>query len=260
MQQVQRESLAIEDSLRLLDTVGLTGNVERVAGWIYREARGLRLPVFYLGRQPYRFMWELQKRLHAWRVAGEIPDVALLLEHKPVYTLGKNADRRNLLASRPADAEVVTTDRGGDVTYHGPGQLVGYPIVNLRERRPSVSWYIRRLEEVIIQTLATYGLAAGRAPGLPGVWVGRRKVAALGVRLARWTTMHGFAINVCVPRRYLDGMIPCGIPEYGVANLNDYLLAPVSVQEVSRRLAPLLQGFLGRGKSQISRFNLDPAT
>ncbi|UCH63531.1 MAG: lipoyl(octanoyl) transferase LipB [Fidelibacterota bacterium] len=235
-----------------------SGDVTQMAGWIRHQVRGLDLAVLYLGRQPYRLVWELQKQLHTWRVVGEIPDVALLLEHEPVYTLGKNADERNLLASRPANAEVVVCDRGGEVTYHGPGQLVGYPIINLRECRPSVTWYIRRLEDLIIRTLATFGITAVRISGLPGVWIGQQKVAALGVRLARWTTMHGFAINVSVPRRYLEGMIPCGISEYGITNLNDCLQEPVGVQEVSRRLIPLLQGLLGRGNGQISRLNLDP--
>jgi len=257
---VRQELPEVEKSIRFIGVSDLAADINQVAGEISRAPRDSRLPVFCLGRQPYRPVWELQRRLNAWRVAGKIPDVVLLLEHQPVYTLGKHADARNLLTSRLADAEVVATDRGGDVTYHGPGQLVGYPIINLRERRPGVTWYIRGLEDLIIRTLAAFGLTAVRIAGLPGVWVGRRKVAALGVRLVRWTTMHGFAINVCVPRRYFDGMIPCGILEYGVTNLNDYLPGPVSVQEVARRLAPLLQGFLGRGNGQISRSNLDPAT
>ena len=243
--QVSNALPAAKHQLGFIEVPGSAGNVVHVADQIRHQARGPRLTVFYLGRQPYRPVWELQRRLHAWRVAGEIPDLALLLEHQPVYTLGKNADARNLLAGRPADAEVVATDRGGDVTYHGPGQLVGYPIINLKDHRPSVSWYIRGLEEMIIRTLATFRLASDRVDGLPGVWVQGRKVAALGVRLARWTTMHGFAINVSVPRRYLDGMIPCGISDCDVANLNDYLPESASVAEVARRLAPLLRGFLG---------------
>ncbi len=256
---VRRELPEVEKSIRFIGVSDLAADINPVAGEISRAARGSRLPIFYLGRQPYRPVWELQRQLHAWRVAGEIPDVVLLLEHEPVYTLGKHADERHLLSSRPADAEVVATDRGGDVTYHGPGQLVGYPIINLsrrdpfgRDHRPSVTWYVRGLEEVIIRTLAAFGLTAARIAGLPGVWVGQRKVAALGVRLARWTTMHGFAINVGVPRRYFEGMVPCGIPDYGVANLNDCLPGPVSVQEVARRLAPWLRGFLARRDCQIN--------
>ncbi len=243
----------LKDTLPSLPGIPITpAAVQETAAIIRAQAHRSDLAIFYLGRQPYRPVWELQRQLHAWRVAGAIPDVVLLLEHQPVYTLGKHADARNLLTSRPADAEVVATDRGGDITYHGPGQLVGYPIINLREHRPSVAWYMRGLEEVIIRTLATYGLTAERMEGLPGVWVGRRKVAALGVRLARWTTMHGFAINVGVPRRYFDGMIPCGILEYGVVNLNDCLPGPVSVQEVARRLASWLRGFLARRDCQIN--------
>lgn len=249
---VRREFPEVEKSIRFIGISDLASDINPVAEEISRAARGSRLPIFYLGRQPYRPVWELQRRLHAWRVAAEIPDLALLLEHEPVYTLGKHADARNLLTSRPVDAEVVATDRGGDVTYHGPGQLVGYPIVDLSDHYPGVSWYLRELEEMIICTLATFGLSAGRLDGLPGVWVRGRKVAALGVRLARWTTMHGFAINVNVPRRYLDGMIPCGNLEYGMANLNDYLPEPASVAEVARRLIPWLQGFLARRNCQIN--------
>ncbi len=234
--------------------------VPETAAMIRAQAHRSDLAVFYLGRQPYRPVWELQRRLHAWRVAAEIPDLARRLAHARYSTLAKPADERPLLPRRRAEAVGVATDRGGDVTYHGPGQLVGYPIVDLRDHYPGVSWYLRGLEEMIICTLATFGLSAGRLDGLPGVWVRGRKVAALGVRLARWTTMHGFAINVNVPRRYLDGMIPCGNLEYGMVNLNDYLPEPASVAEVARRLIPWLQGFLGRGNGQISRFNLDPAT
>lgn len=230
--------------LRLLGGNLAAGDVDQVAEQIQEQAYGSRLTVFYLGRQPYGPVWALQKRLHAWRVAGEIPDVALLLEHEPVYTLGKNAQPGHLLSRRP-DAEVVAIDRGGDVTYHGPGQLVGYPIVNLQDHRASVTWYMRGLEEVIIRTLATYGLAGERIDGLAGVWVLQRKVASLGVRLARWTTMHGFALNIDVPQPYFDGMIPCGILEYGVANLNDFTAVPTDVNEVAHRLAPCLQDFLG---------------
>ncbi len=172
----------LKDTLPSLPGIPITpAAVQETAAIIRAQAHRSDLAIFYLGRQPYRPVWELQRQLHAWRVAGKIPDVVLLLEHQPVYTLGKHADARNLLTSRPADAEVVATDRGGDVTYHGPGQLVGYPIIDLRDHRPSVTWYVRGLEEVIIRTLAAFGLTAARIAGLPGVWVGRRKVAALHV-------------------------------------------------------------------------------
>ncbi|UCH09432.1 MAG: lipoyl(octanoyl) transferase LipB [Fidelibacterota bacterium] len=231
------------------------GRVRELAARIRAEATASGQTVFQLGIQPFRPVWELQKRLHGWRTVQEIPDVVLLLEHDPVYTLGKNADDAHLLSRRPSDAEVIAIDRGGDVTFHGPGQLVGYPIIDLREHRPSVTWYMRGLEGVIIRTLASYGVAGERIPDLPGVWIHRRKVAALGVRLARWTTMHGFALNVHVPTHYFDGMIPCGILEYGITNLNDHLSQSTTVGEVSRRLVPILQEFLGERDGQVSRLH-----
>ena len=234
-------------------------NVDEVAATIVARLAGVRLPVFYLGRQSYRPIWALQKRLHAWRVAGAIGDVALLLEHEPVYTLGKNANADHLLAGRPADAEVVATDRGGDVTFHGPGQLVGYPIVDLREHRPSVTWYLRGLEGVIIAALSEFGLPGAREVGLTGVWLRGGKVAALGVRLAHWTATHGFAMNVHVARHYLRGLIPCGLLEYGVANMSDYLSTPVDVWTVARSVTPLLQEFLRGRHGEVPGAHQSPA-
>lgn len=219
-------------------------NVPAVARAIRERANGHSATIVYLGRQPYRPVWELQKRLHAWRVGGKIPDTVLLLEHEPVYTLGKNSGEKNLLARRPRDAQVVQTDRGGDITFHGPGQLVAYPIVNLQEHRPSVTWYMRGLEGVLIRLLESYGARGRLIDGLTGVFIGDRKVAALGVRLARWTTMHGLALNIEVAQPYFDGMIPCGVLEYGVINLNEVLPRPTSVAQAARRLAPLLREFL----------------
>ena len=125
---------------------------------------------FWLGKQPYISVWELQKQLHSKRVAGEIPDVVLLLEHDPVYTFGKNADTNLLLDSKPHDAEVVHIDRGGQVTYHGPGQLVCYPVIDLHNYQMSVSWYMRSLEDVIINCLKKLGIKSARKKDLPGVW------------------------------------------------------------------------------------------
>jgi len=174
---------------------------------------------FWLGRQPYISVWELQKQLHNKRVAGEIPDVVLLLEHEPVYTFGKNADTNLLLDSKPHDAEVVQIDRGGQVTYHGPGQLVCYPIIDLHNYQMSVSWYMRSLEGVIINCLKKWGIKSARKKDLPGVWVDDDKICAMGVRLSRWVTMHGFALNQDTDMKYFDGMIPCGIFNYGVTSL-----------------------------------------
>jgi lipoate-protein ligase B len=179
-----------------------------------------KIQYFWLGRKPYHPIWELQKQLHTKRVAGEIPDVVLMLEHEHVYTFGKNSDKNHLLDSKPQNAEVVQIDRGGEVTYHGPGQLVCYPIIDLHNYQMSISWYMRNLENVIIQCLLNHGIKAGQKSGLTGVWVCDEKICAMGVRLSRWVTMHGFALNVNPDMRYFDGMIPCGIFEYGITSLN----------------------------------------
>lgn len=234
-------------------------NLDHMAGWIKERTQGPGLTVFFLGRQTYRPVWALQQKIHAWRVRGEISDVALLLEHEPVYTLGKNSDIAHLLDRRPSDADTVAIDRGGDVTYHGPGQLVGYPIIDLHEHCPSVSWYMRGLEEIIIRTLDAYGVSGVRMDGYPGVWVRRQKLAALGVRLARWSTMHGFALNVEVPREYYDGIIPCGILEYGIANLNDFLTDKTEVLDVVYKLTPIMRDYLRGRSDQVSWVREEPA-
>ena len=181
--------------------------------------KGNGIQYFWLGQQPYEPVWELQKELHAKRVSGEIPDVVLLLEHDHVYTLGKNGDRNHLLDSKPKNAEVVQIDRGGEVTYHGPGQLVCYPIIDLHDYQMSVSWYMRSLENVVIQCMKEFGIETKKKDGLPGVWVDDDKICAMGVRLSKWVTMHGFALNINPDMSYFDGMIPCGILEYGITSL-----------------------------------------
>jgi len=193
---------------------------EPESNWEHLHLRSA-IQYFWLGRQPYISVWELQKQLHSKRVAGEIPDVVLLLEHDPVYTFGKNADTNLLLDSKPHDAEVVQIDRGGQVTYHGPGQLVCYPIIDLHNYQMSVSWYMRSLEGVIINCLKKLGIKSARKEDLPGVWVEDNKICAMGVRLSRWVTMHGFALNQKPDMKYFDGMIPCGIFNYGVTSLKD---------------------------------------
>ncbi len=152
------------------------------------------------------------------------------MEHPPVYTFGKNAEKSNLL--NPGDAEVVQSDRGGDITWHGPGQLVGYPILNLEAHKKSVSWYMRKLEEVIIQTLQNYDIHGERIQGMTGVWVEGRKICAMGVRLSRWVTMHGFALNVGPDMSYFDGMIPCGIQGKGVVSMKELLGDDIKVETV----------------------------
>ena len=174
------------------------------------------LSSFWVGRQPYNKIWELQRKLHDNVANGVTGDIILLLEHPHVYTLGKNANNNHLLPSYPKNADVIDIDRGGDITYHGPGQLVGYPIVNLKNYKKSVSWYMHTLEEIIIFTLKDIEINGCRRDKLTGVWVEDEKICAFGVRMAQWTTMHGFALNVDPDMRYFDGMIPCGILDYGV--------------------------------------------
>jgi len=196
------------------------------------------LHIIKKGQVPYREAWDFQREIHARRLAGEIPDTLILVEHPPVFTLGKNADDRNLID--PGDAEVIQSDRGGDITWHGPGQLIGYPVINLEDHRKSVSWYMRNLEEVIILTLKQFDINSERITGLTGVWVGDRKVCAMGVRLSRWVTMHGFALNVDPDMSYFNGMIPCGIQDKGVVSMQALLSREIKTKEV---ILPLTQAF-----------------
>ena len=205
---------------------------------------------FWLGRQPYQPIWELQKQLHGKRVDGDIPDVVLFVEHNHVYTFGKNADTNNLLDTKPRNAEVVQIDRGGEVTYHGPGQLVCYPIIDLHDYKMSVSWYMRLLENVVIDCLKSYGIESGQKEGLTGVWVDDGKICAMGVRLSKWVTMHGFALNLNPDMTYFDGMIPCGIFEYGVTSLHE-LDIEFELYTVLTNIMNSFNHYLFKGKSEI---------
>ena len=171
-----------------------------------------------LGRQSYISAWKLQKQFHQLIKNDEIPSTVLFLEHENVYTLGKNADKNYLLNTFP-DIDVIDTDRGGEITYHGPGQLVGYPIINLNKYNKSITWFIRSLEQIIINTLKEFNITGNRKDDFPGVWVDDEKICAMGVRIAQWVTMHGFALNVNPNMKYFDGMIPCGILDYGVTSM-----------------------------------------
>ena len=184
------------------------------------ELENDKINFVYLGRQRYLPTWELQKELHDLRKKQDIPDVVLLLEHQNVYTFGKNSDKNFLLDSFK-DIEVFETDRGGEVTYHGPGQLVGYPILDLSNYQKSITWFMKSLEQVIINTLKEFAVDSDRKDGLPGVWVEDEKICAMGVRIARWVTMHGFALNINPDMKYFDGMIPCGILDCGVTSLSE---------------------------------------
>tara|TARA_B100000131_G_C17983509_1_gene559613 strand:- start:264 stop:965 length:702 start_codon:yes stop_codon:yes gene_type:complete len=171
-----------------------------------------------IGRQSYQFAWELQKEIHQLVKNNEIPSTVLFLEHNNIYTLGKNADKNYLLNTFP-HIDVVETDRGGQITYHGPGQLVGYPIINLNKYKKSITWFVSSLEQIIINTLNKFNIESSRIDDLPGVWVDDEKICAIGIRIAQWVTMHGFALNINPDMKYFDGMIPCGILDYGVTSM-----------------------------------------
>jgi lipoyl(octanoyl) transferase len=184
----------------------------------------------------------MQRALVEERRADRIDDTLLLLEHPHVLTLGVRGDggRSHILATDAALAargiDVHETGRGGDITYHGPGQVVGYPIVDLKPDRCDVHRYVRDLEEVLIRTAASVGIEAGRVDGLTGVWVGREKLAAIGVRISRWITSHGFALNVATDLSYFDLIVPCGIPDRGVTSMARLLGHPVDRREVEERI------------------------
>lgn len=197
-----------------------------------------QIEVRRLGRVSYADGLELQKRLVEQRRADEVGDLLLLLEHPAVITLGvkSRSDRSHVVASEEALAaagvEIFETGRGGDVTYHGPGQLVGYPILDLKPDRCDVHRFVRDLEQVMIRTAAAFGVTASRVPGLTGAWVGEEKLAAIGVRIARWITSHGFAFNVNTSLDHFDFIVPCGITDRGVTSLEKLLGHHVPMHEV----------------------------
>lgn len=206
--------------------------------------------VYSLGLVPYGEACEIQRELVEQRKAREIPDTLLLLEHPPVITLGRNGRREHILSEVKELAldgiEVVETNRGGDVTYHGPGQLVGYPILDLSRIRKDVVWYLRSLEEALILTIEELGLPAGRRRGMTGVWVGQAKVAAIGVHISRWVTSHGFALNVETDLDAFRHIVPCGIAAHPVGSLRQLLGRAVDRLAVEQPLVHHLGEVFGR--------------
>ena len=206
-----------------------------------------------LGKADYLATWELQKRLQQHLVANKrsgqprnLPHVALLVEHPPVFTLGKSGDEANLLATeaelQEAGATFVRIDRGGDITYHGPGQIVGYPILDLDRFYTDIHRYLRDLEEVIIRTCADFGITANRFDKGTGVWVttdagNERKLCAMGIRCSRWVTMHGFALNVSPQLDHFNMIVPCGIADRGVGSMEMEILQKLSRVEIEDRIA-----------------------
>jgi len=212
----------------------------------------------------YAEAWALQKRVAAARKAGAIEDVLLLCEHPHVITQGRNGKREHLLTSehvlRQKGVEFHTTDRGGDITYHGPGQIVGYPILNLGAIRRDVVWYVRMLEEAMIRATAEFGVAAERVAGKTGIWVkngnAEEKLAAIGVHISRWVTSHGFAYNVSTDLRYFDLIVPCGIAGCKATSLEKLLGDSVKRKDVAPRIAQHLGEVFGLELKETSRAGL----
>ncbi|MBW3660503.1 MAG: lipoyl(octanoyl) transferase LipB [Gemmatimonadetes bacterium] len=197
-----------------------------------RESSGAgRFAVRRLGRLPYRAAWDLQRRLVVERAEGRIPDTLLLLSHPPVVTVGRGGGQAHVLVTAEALAargvDLVHTDRGGDVTFHGPGQIVGYPIVDLTGRGRDLHRYMRDVEETVVLALDRFGIEAGRIAGLTGVWSGGAKVAAIGIRVSRWIAHHGFALNVDTDLSYFDLIVPCGIADRPVTSMEELLGRPL---------------------------------
>jgi lipoyl(octanoyl) transferase len=237
-----------------------------------------------LGIVEYGSAWDLQRRVAAARKAGAIPDVLLLCEHPHVITLGRSGKISNLRVPeemlRRMGVSFFETNRGGDITYHGPGQLVGYPILNLAEIRRDVAWYVRSLEEAMIRATAEFGIASGRVSGCTGVWVDvpvvsaagdvkevkeveemkdEEKLAAIGVHLSRWVTSHGFAYNVSTDLRYFDLIVPCGIAGKRATSLEKLLGRQVGMKEAAPRIAARLGEIFGLAPRSCHREELEPA-
>ncbi|HTQ58636.1 MAG TPA: lipoyl(octanoyl) transferase LipB [Candidatus Solibacter sp.] len=221
--------------------------------------------IFDLGSMGYAEAYALQKRVVAARKADAIEDALLLCEHPPVITQGRNGKREHLLVSekilRQRNVEFYDSSRGGDITYHGPGQIVGYPILQLGGMRKDVVWYVRMLEEVMIRATAEFGIAAFRVEGRTGIWVSttdgqEEKLGAIGVHISRWVTSHGFAYNVSTDLRNFDLIVPCGIAGRKATSLEKLLGRAVNVAEVKPRIAEHFGLVFGMGMQPRSREEL----
>lgn len=215
--------------------------------------RALPFTVTRLGRTAYQDAHRVQRDHHARRVAGEIGDALLLTEHDPVITLGRGADTRHLrvteLELQRLGVSLVPVERGGDITWHGPGQLVAYPIIDLRAYGRDVHRYVRTLEEAAIWLLATYDLAGERRPGTPGVWLGPAKVASVGVYVSRWVTMHGLAVNVDPDLRAFDLIHACGLVGMPLTSIAEALNQPLSIVDAFERFVACFDGALAMARS-----------
>ena len=219
---------------------------------IYKMSDQKTIELYDLGNASYQPTWELQHKVQQSIIdekraeqKGELSgvrksDALFFVEHPHVYTLGKSGAEENMLRSMAEllklDAEFVKIDRGGDITYHGPGQIVGYPILDLDRHFTDIHKYLRYLEEILIRVCADYGFEAGRIDGLTGVWIGEEKIAAMGIRCSRWVTMHGFAFNVNSDLSYFGHIVPCGIDDKAVTSLQKLTGKEMDLKEVKKRI------------------------
>ena len=196
-----------------------------------------KIKILDLGKMDYKPSWEFQKNFHQDVLSGKETDTLILVEHEPVYTLGKNANKEHLLDKSNSKVKVYNVERGGDITFHGPGQLVGYPILNLNNFKKNISWFMRTLENIIIECLNTYNIDAYQKKGLTGVWVNDEKIGAQGVKISRWVTMHGFSLNINTDLSFFDMIVPCGIANCKVTSMEKLLGAPQNMQDVKFNIA-----------------------
>ena len=210
----------------------------------------------YLDQVDYHPVWDLQKKLSEARRLNEIPNALLLLQHPPIITIGKSGTDANLLVESEYltkhGVELTKTDRGGDITYHGPGQLVGYPILDLAELKKDIFWYLRQIEQVIINTLQQFNIEATRNKNYTGVWVNAEKIAAIGVKVSRWITSHGFAFNINPNLEHFELIIPCGIQNKSVTSLVKIVDKAITVEDV---LPTLVDQFAAVFQVRMMPFN-----
>ncbi|MFC1728993.1 lipoyl(octanoyl) transferase LipB [candidate division KSB1 bacterium] len=199
------------------------------------------IDIEYLGKRDYRSTWDYQRDLFERKLRGELRDKLLLVEHNPVFTVGKSGDMSNIVVDdcilEQTGFQIISIDRGGDITYHGPGQLVGYPVIDLNNYYRDVHRYLRDLEEVVIRALADFGIAADREEGMTGVWVNGEKIAAIGVKVSRWITMHGFALNVNTNLDHFNYIVPCGISGRHMTSMKKILDRTVSLRDTAQRIS-----------------------
>lgn len=220
--------------------------------------------ILRLGIVDYKSAYDLQKQLVHEHIEGRGSNCLILLQHNPVITIGRSGNESNIIASESmlskAGIEMHEIDRGGDVTYHGPGQITGYPIINLRHFKKDIHWYLRQLEEVIIKVLADYDIAGDRSEGYTGVWVGNEKIAAIGIAIRRWITYHGFAFNVNPDMSHFRMINPCGITDKGVTSLEKLLGYEVDICEVEDRTISAFAEVFNVNPVEIQAYDLPQST